>query len=151
LPSGIARSFFCPQFARGCRQNKSLSKKSGQIFPRAKKKDSVFKFLCLNYFRTFFATSPFFGCEHIHPATTSNKVADHAEAKDKAYPYSYPAGMLSQQRQKIRGTASAAQREALRQCSGGGDNTASAQGRRQWWQRGGSKTAAESAVAAQRR
>ncbi len=42
LPMGIARSlyFFAREFARGSRQNRSLTKKSGQICPRAKKYDS---------------------------------------------------------------------------------------------------------------
>ena len=38
--------FFCPRFAHSSRQNKSLTKKSGQICPRAKKLFSLYVFNC---------------------------------------------------------------------------------------------------------
>ena len=56
-------------------------------------------FCALIIFKQFLLLFLFFGREHIilHGARYyGNKVVDRAEAKDKAYPCSYPAGVLSQ-------------------------------------------------------
>jgi len=54
------------------------------------------KFSCLKYFRTFLATFPFFGREHILYRSTTMAIK-LSTAQRQTTPCSYPAGVLSQQ------------------------------------------------------